>query len=486
MLSRSSLLCGLVLLASCAPAAVPCRSTEPPKSPAVGASTAMRAFYDLPVIEARQGPFASEEELLSVVSQLYAEHGFAQAGAVTLVQSEEVLIPFTSGSSIHSRRFFGDGPGFEQHLARVSRAYYGGRLDGYRQHFPDERQAREAYQAFMIGAVGHELAHALSELRRANGRDNPWIEETRAVDFELALLGRLVAMQRLPSTWLTRWEQFNRALLAAAPPGLVQSLPATATEREALFNQSYPRLLDAAAGEGKEPDADARRAIDTTLALYTVYRLERAKGPLELRELRHALDPMREPNLLRTLARRELESRALAILSSEAEPVVRAELGAAAPGWQLEITTEEREPRSLVLRSQRRAPVPAVRRNATGELCGRIGARLALDACGIDPEQGVAWLATPVPLQDDPRPEFVRAMVERHLGLVGRWAALIDRVAAGRLTPRAAMAQAASSAVEPTPVPTPSSGAKIEPPKAPGDAPAPAPSPGPVIRDRGF
>ena len=486
MLSRLPLLCGLVLLASCTPAAVPCQPSEPARSALAESSSGMRPFYALPVIDARPGPFASEEELLAAVAQLYADYGFAQAGAVTLTHSDEVLVPFTSGSTIHSRRFLGDAPRFEQHLARVSHAYYGGRLDRYRQQFPDERQAREAYQAFMLGAVGHEFSHALSELRHAQGRDNPWREEIRAIDFELAVLGKLTALGRLAPGTVGRWAEFNRALLDAAPPGLVASLPKAPSERETLFNQLYPRMLEAAAGEGKPPDPETARAIDTTLALYTVYRLERLKAPIDLGELRHALDPLRDPAPLRTLARAELESRSLKVVSSEAEPNLRTEVGATVSGWLLEVVTHEASPRSIVLRSWRNETVPPARRAVMSELAARLGAKLLLDACEIDPDQGTVWLQTPLALDDDPRTDFVRAAVERHLALVRRWAGAIDLVAAGKLAPRAAIEQAAEAGpAAPTPAGS-AAGSGVVPPKPPPESPTPPVKPGPPIRDRGF
>jgi hypothetical protein len=483
---RLSLPCALALLASCVPAAVPCQPSEPPKGAPTEAASGMRPFYALPVIDARPGPFASEEELLATVARLYADYGFGQSGLVTLTHSDDVLVPFTSGSTIHSRRFLGDGPGVEQHLGRVSRAYYGGRLDRYRQQFTDERQAREAYQAFMLGAVGHEFAHALSELRHAEGRDHPWREETRAVDFELAVLNKLVALGRLAPGTLGRWEQFNRALLGAAPPGLVASLPKTASERETLFNQLYPRLLDGAAGEGKAPEPEAAHAIDTVLALYTLYRLERLKAPIDLGELRHALDPPRDPAPLRTLARAELESRSLKVVSAESEANLRTEVGATVPGWLLEVVTHEAEPRSIVLRSWRNEAVPPARRAVVTELVARLGAKLVLDACEIDPDQGTVWLQTPLALGDDPRADFVRAAVERHLALVRRWAGAVDLVATGKLAPRAALEQAAEAGPAAPTSTTPAAGSGVEPPKPPPESPTPPVKPGPPIRDRGF
>ncbi len=212
------------VLAGC-PAAFgpPPQCQQKPAATATKNDQAMRPFHALPLVDARSGPFASEEQLFEAIVRVYRDHGLVAARNVSLSQTDDILIPFCDKTRVVTRRFLGGPSVYDAHLPAFSAAFYGGRLRDFARHFNSKAQAVEAYQAFMSTLLAHEVAHGLSHQLESPNRDNPWIEENRAIAFEYAVMRQLVATGRLPRHWLDLIERFNRALLAGAPAGLVDA-----------------------------------------------------------------------------------------------------------------------------------------------------------------------------------------------------------------------------------------------------------------------
>jgi len=402
----------------------------------MGAASALVPFYELPLVDARPGPVGSEEDLFNTIQRIYADHGFVRASEVTIQFSEDVLIPYTTGSAIHSRRFLG-GPGpATKHMAQLSAAFFAGRLDAFSKAFASEADANKAYRAFMIMTLGHEFARALSSLMHSRGQDNPWVEETRAMDFEYAILRRLVDAKRLPDSVFAEVGAFDKALLGAAPVGLVDGLPKSAVAREARFNQAYPAMLEAVGSAGKGQNEASQHAVDTVLALWGVYRLERAKVPIDLRELRFALAPARDAMPLHTIVREQLDARRLTLSSTESDPVLKAPVSEPEGNWVLEVLVREQAPRAVVARSVLPDPVPKARLSAVAELLATINRELDVDAFEMDPKTGVVRVMSPLPVGEaDPTEFLVGAALERNIAAMKQWRALIGQVIAGKPVP---------------------------------------------------
>lgn len=233
--------------------------------------------------------FRDEAAVLEAVRAVY--RGWGIDDPVSLELSEEVLLPFASGGSVHFWPFLGPRSTSATHVATIDKVLYGGRLGDWRARFPSPADADRALEAFLIAAIGHEVAHVVANAQGvAHVDDDPWAEETRAVRFEWAALNELVQRGLVPKGILDDYRAFNRVLLAAAPTGLVETLPTEPEARRLRFNAGYGFVMR---GEiaGHEP------AVDSVLALYTAYRLEVAAAPPEppaslLRSLAPASDPV--------------------------------------------------------------------------------------------------------------------------------------------------------------------------------------------------
>lgn len=279
-----------------------CSPREPlPKTDAALVDPPLRALHEIPFAPARPGPFLDERHAFDAALAVYRARGFSEK--VELDLSEDVVIPFAGRDAMHTWRFFGDGPTPRAHTDAVSRIFYGGRLASWERAFASPEAATRGLHAFMLAALGHEIAHVISAARGISMYESdPWREETRAIRFEWLVLRELVARGQLPETVLADAVAFNRALLAGAPDGLVAALPKDDATRRARFNAGYHfvALGDVA---GHEED------VDTVLALYTLARLELAAAPPETWDtVGPLLDaPPPDPTPMRTAARAFLQ-----------------------------------------------------------------------------------------------------------------------------------------------------------------------------------
>ncbi len=276
------------------------RAPLPKAAPAL-ADPPPRAFHAIPFAPARPGPFLDEQQAFDAALAVYRAHGFTEE--VRLELSEDVVIPFAGNGAMHTWRFLGDGPAPRAHTDEISRLYYGGRLAAWEAGFASAEEASQGLQAFMLAALGHEIAHAISAKRGISLYEaDPWREETRAIRFEWLVLRELVARGQLPEAVLGHNVAFNRALLAGAPAGLVVSLPKDDAARRARFNAGYHFV---ALGEVKGHEED----VDTVLALYTLARLELAAAPPETWDVVGPLldAPAPDPTPMRTAARAFLQ-----------------------------------------------------------------------------------------------------------------------------------------------------------------------------------
>ena len=275
-------LAGLLASACTELPALPPAPHPMPPTDAAPVDPPLRALLAIPHAEART-PFADEEALFAAIRDVYGDNGFPEAREVELTAKDRLLFPSASRTAVATRHFLGDGPWARDHLGEISKQLYGGRLEPYFRQFDDDRQAAEAYQAFMATALAHELAHTLAMARGLSGGD-AWLEEMRAIRFERAVLVELVRLGKVPASWPDLTKHFHIVLLAAAPPGLVAELPADAAARSGVFNPAQANLLAALAG--KEGATLGGRDSDVALALASHYRIELAKEPPEqLRDL---------------------------------------------------------------------------------------------------------------------------------------------------------------------------------------------------------
>jgi len=281
---RVSLLLSAPLLIGCAAA---------PGEHAAQADPPVQAFVALPLADDDPAVlFADEHDVFNLVRRTYVMHGWKEAGSVPLLLSADAVIPFAGDGEIFSPPFLGPAASMKTHLDAVSAGFYGGRLDDYSTKFPTQADADAAYHAFMVTMLLHEMAHAVAQKRGVGTtQSDAYFEEMRAIDFEVALLDELVCSAQLPALWLERYAEFNRVLLAAAPEGLVATLPTTPEARALAFNEHYAEMNAAREQTIATGRNEAQSSTDLVLAMYTQRRLERAAAPKPLSALRDALDP---------------------------------------------------------------------------------------------------------------------------------------------------------------------------------------------------
>ncbi len=385
----------------------------------------MRPFHALPLVDARSGPFATEEQIFDAIVRVYRDHGLAAAGNVSLSQSDEILMPFCDKTRVVARRFLGGAAIFDKHMTAFSAAFYGGRLDDFVQHFESKAQAVEAYHAFMATLLAHEVAHGLSHQLESPGRSNHWTEETRAIAFEYAVMRQLVATGRVPQHWLGLIERFNRALLAGAPAGLVDALPKAAAEREPLFIKYYPRLQRAGAAAtktGKNPDPEA---TDTVLALYTLVRLEVGAGPnVTVAALKPRLEPSLGQIAARQLARANLEP---VEHTSDGHLQVKIERGKAS--WILRVQARQSGRPAIVLRSSHPDAVAIKRRSAVAELLMRANEGQELSNFRINLDSGDVTLRSVLMIQQGSVDAALQTVMRKHIEAMEQWHGAIGQVA---------------------------------------------------------
>jgi len=242
-------------------------TAEDPAARAEGPSDPpLVALHAVPFVAARGAPFVDEEQAFAAVADLAVRLGFEEARDVDLDLDELVLLPY-AGRNVTAWRFYGGGPAAMAHVERISRELYGGRLD-WAAGFDSEADADRGLEVFLTVMLAHELGHALASRRQLGAYEtDPYLEETRAIRFEAAMLRELVARGMVPPDWPAVYERANRVLLAAAAPGKVASLPKDPAARRARFNAGYYFLATGkVAGHADE--------VDTVLAIYTLERLE--------------------------------------------------------------------------------------------------------------------------------------------------------------------------------------------------------------------
>lgn len=264
-----------------------------PSAPPMEPDPPLRSFVELPLArDAADQVFADEHAAFELVRRTYVLHGWSEAGAVPLLLNSDAVIPYASEGQVWSPPFLGPVESMHTHLAAVSTGFYEGRLDDYVASFPSTEVAHEAYESFMIAMLLHEMAHAVAQERGlGTTRGDPYFEEMRAIDFELAMLADLVATGQLPPSWPERYRQFNQVLLEAAPAGLIDALPTAEAKRRADFNEHYARMNEARAEAIETGRNPAQGSTDRVLAMYTQRRLEGVASPPALTELRRRLDP---------------------------------------------------------------------------------------------------------------------------------------------------------------------------------------------------
>ncbi|MEM7158532.1 MAG: hypothetical protein AAF799_37175 [Myxococcota bacterium] len=263
---------------------------RPPEAPSVSPDPPLVAMYALP-LAGQEGSvaFTDEYEAFEWARQAYVQRGWPEAGGIPLELDTHAAIPFASDGTIVSPPFIGPEQAMTEHLAVVSTAFYRGELHDYADSFEGPAEARAAYDAFMLAMLLHELAHAIAQVRDVS-EDNAYLEEMRAIDFEVAIAADLVATGQLPPRWMDDYEAFNRVLLEAAPPGLLDELPTEPQKRRLAFMRHYKLMNEhrvEAITTGRNPAQDS---ADRVLAMYTEHRLARVKAPPALADLESALE----------------------------------------------------------------------------------------------------------------------------------------------------------------------------------------------------
>jgi hypothetical protein len=385
-----------------------------------------RALHEIPFAPPRPGPFVDEEQAFAAARAVYRSHGFDEP--VSLELAESVILPYASGGAAHTWRFLGDGPAARAHVDTISRRYYGGRLAAWEGRFPSPEAATAALHAFMIAALGHEIAHVLSASRGINRyADDPWLEETRAIRFEWAVLRELVARGAVPAEVIADNVAFNRMLLSGAPPGLVDSLPKDAESRRARFNAGYHFLAE---GETQGHEAD----VDAVLALYTIVRLEVAAAPPEPFEVLIPLlaPPPPDPTPMATAARAILRRGDLPLdgvddtgLTAWLEGSNRTATLGLAP---FEATPQLSGGIVLAARVRLEAPLPQVKRPALAVLLGRANREHDRVVCDVASDEPVVGCRTVVMGEPETIDQPLLLAVARVLRFWLRWQEAMNAV----------------------------------------------------------
>lgn len=409
----------------------PLPNASAPSAPAAEAvpDPPLRALYEIPFAPTRPGPFADEQQAFDAALAVYRAHGFSES--VTLDLNEDVTIPFAGQSAMHSWRFLGDGPAPRAHVDEVSRLYYGGRLAAWERAFASPEEATAGLHAFMLATMGHEIAHEIATERGISTYESdPWREETRAIRFEWLVLRELVARRVVSEKVLADAIAFDRALLAGAPAGLVETLPHDDTARRARFNAGYPYVaLGNVAGHEAE--------VDAVLALYTLARLELAAAPPETWDALAPLlaSPPPDPSPMRTEARAFLQREDVPVEGVDLERLTGALKGSQAT-MTLALTPHEAAPGrvpgvGLEVRSVLAAPLSEGARTALAVLLGRANRehdRVVCDLAESAPVVRCRAFAAGEPASA--LPDALLSNATRALLFFLRWHAAIDEVAA--------------------------------------------------------
>ena len=266
-----------------------CASTPEPLPPPT--DPALVAFHALPMAGGESASqFADELEAFEWARQAYVLRGWPDAGGIPLELDTNAVIPYATEGKVVSPPFLGPAETMREHLAAVSTLFYRGELDDYAESFATPTEAREAYEAFMLAMLLHELAHAVAQVREV-AEDDAYFEEMRAIDFEVTILADLVTAGQLAPWWLERYEAFNRVLLGAAPSGLVDELPTDDVKRALAFNRHYALMNKQRAETIATGRNTAQDSTDRVLAMYTQHRLLRVKAPPTMKDIAASLEP---------------------------------------------------------------------------------------------------------------------------------------------------------------------------------------------------
>lgn len=196
----------------------------------------VRPMDELPYIAERGMAFATEEQAFYAVRRTMEMAGFVGLGSAQLVFSEPALVPTTSGNTITLRRSLTGPAQARQHLAEVGQALLGRpfALEGW-----NDADLWEAYQAFFVAALGHELSHVAASSARAHDNGDYYVEERRARATEWPLLHRLAEQNRIPDRWLELYPRFLDTLMSEIPLEIVAQIPEDPGQAAALFHRGY-------------------------------------------------------------------------------------------------------------------------------------------------------------------------------------------------------------------------------------------------------
>jgi hypothetical protein len=172
----------------------------------------------------------SEQAILEQVRKVYTRAGLTGLDEISLAVEEDCLLPrYTRADrTLHVPPFTGGVAAMRRHTARASALVLNGAftLNG----FSSQEAAREAYLAFLVAAIAHEVAHHVQR-----GAPSEELEQ-EAVRFEQAFLRELVETGQVSRTWLDGYQKLNEAVVAA----LV--LPAPDAESAAFAGLTRYRL----------------------------------------------------------------------------------------------------------------------------------------------------------------------------------------------------------------------------------------------------
>lgn len=247
--------------------------------------------------ETRKGPAAppwlgSEAAVFEHVQQVFDQAGFPEVRTAVFKVSDEVPLPFyrTADRTLFIPPFTDGAARMRERLARMSATRFAGALT-FIDEFESDKAAYDAFRAFMVVAVAHELSHHVQFLRKGAAAPTPadaYDTESDAIEFEQAFLAAEIAAQRAPDEWRAHYRQGVIALRDAIPRFAIEALPDDATELRQSFARAYLTygLGESRSGAGVNPEL---AAASTVYAGYTQRRITLlTKGARSLADLAKA------------------------------------------------------------------------------------------------------------------------------------------------------------------------------------------------------
>lgn len=264
----------------------------------VHADAPLRPLVELPPAPARDLPIQSEQELWAHLTQLVDAANLLPGGGATLVLDEAARVPMADASGVRCRHFLHGDVALLDTLTAYGQALGGLEPDWLA--WPVE-QRREAGLALYAALLTRGLAATLAEGWESAGRGDPWVDQTRAIALEQAVLARLVELGQLPALWPQRWAEVQRALLESAPAELRAQIPDDPEQRAELVRRAWEAPQSWYSPPGADAEAPPPAGPQTTLAHLTLLVIALESAPPSLDDAAALFAPDPQAALLRVL-----------------------------------------------------------------------------------------------------------------------------------------------------------------------------------------